>query len=1429
MKEDKQLSGQAQRRIKTLENALKAKRSESQAWKQLADRQARQMEKDAHAQTIQGINSRVDLFRERLSRTNEELRANKAERALNDTTRKLNETARKLSSTANQLQKQLEREQRILNGMLKPPAIQKLLKAEREKAVAKAEAHKDEVFRNYKERKHVTETVNRIRNMRKELQRMLTNPTDRSYIPAELAGSVVGLLDALEGIGEPKPGTTARERYDDAARAARNMAKEYGKLKNDEDYAFASEYDDEIDQQIQEIESIISVRARMTGDRARAEVNALAEDPTRSETLDLLTAQDYEEIYAAVRAVRDSLKQATKMLNSSQWNDVYDAIRSVVDQQQSMTSFADAKKHEQNKRLRMLDNMSVMRAVEMMSGWDRNAALYQLMHGVENGARDAMGWVMNYNKAMQELKTGKNEQTYRRALTKAEDFGAVDKTSGKAVKMTKLQAIQLYMTWQREAHNDKLIHPQKGGATIRDAVAIQDGKGSRAASHTIKLTPELIARINDSFTDWDRAYMKAVRDYLTREAKATNQVLYKLKHRVLTTEDYYVPYIVDKGYLETKLEGSDVFNLFVKTPGSTQALQKKAPQPVIIDGMDTMLAKHVQDTANYVGLALPIRDFAKVYNGRLAAEEDGEVYTSLKKTIQDNFQDKGLNLIVQALLDVQGGSKGNSWSTHIAETLNKLQGAFVRSALLINPSVTIKQAASYIAAESVLSHRALTAGNRPIFTGQDASHSPSLIAQLFAAPEGRTAQRLYDEIDQHTSLHYERRLGMSQAELANEAQRSGKFKRWRNSIGAGMEQSSLGHGVRKAGEMLNPVTWIQRMDVATTAALWVAAKEQARMDLGITDSSSAAQNDAFWQRSTELYERVIRETQPMYDGLHRTANQKQHGGIMTYLFPFRTVPIQNHGQVASSYEALLAAKGKSKAEQAAARKFFAKTVWANTESAFIFSLMTFLAAAMKRKTKKYRDEDEELTPWSLGVGIGKDMLSTWFSVLYPVFGSELWNVGSRITDKIEGSSGYTYDAFTVGVVDMLNDLSSAGDKLFADAGKLMRGEDVSLEDLGSHGLALLTKAGKLAGIPADTIKTYVEGTLGNVEDLREGRIPALNDESWERSAGVNAERYLKAWLAGDLDKVDAVEAEMLRTYQDNGKTEEKAQEALKSKLTSTAKAALAEGRMDIQDAMDFLEETGFYDGDQAWKKVREWSETAEHAEDEDYSYSTYKPLYEAIDANHEIADMVAEMTAHGIQESNIKSQVKSYLVEQYVAGKVSKDKLKNQLSRYCKIVATDDVSKILNDADCKKACGYGTGELNEAYRAGNLDSSTVSSMLQRYGGMSAADAKKRVRWLDLQKANPSLEVSESSCNNWYDGSAKSRENGHESAKAAGMSIEQYLQAKAVLDKAKDANGNGTGEDEVIAALSQMNLTARQKDALYYERYKGTTKYSKKTW
>ena len=792
-------------------------------------------------------------------------------------------------------------------------------------------------------------------------------------------------------------------------------------------------------------------------------------------------------------------------------------------------------------------------------------------------------------------------------------------------------------------------------------------------------------------------------------------------------------------------------------------------------------------------------------------------------------------------------------------------------------------------------------------------------------------------------------------------------------------QYKIGHVARRTGENLNPLTWIQRMDVATTAALWVACKEQAKLDKLTVGS------EEFWKRTTELYERCIRETQPMYDGLHRTANQKQAGGLMQYLFPFRTVPIQNHGQLAASYEAYKAAReSKNEAKIKEAGKFFRKTVWAQTESAFVFSAMTFLAAILKRKTKKYRDEEGEFDAGSFTKGLLTDVGSTLISVLNPMYGSELFNLGSRAVDKFEGNSGYTYDAFSVGVVDMINDLASSGDRLLADAGKIVRGENVNAADFWNHAMNLLVKGGKLAGIPADTVKTYFEGTKGNIQDAIDGRIPALNDESWERDAATNARRYMKAIQAGDTEKAETVMEEMRENYKeekpglsekaitrkvrnalasyikeqytskeiseedaisylvdntgkkendafwqireweakkahkgdaeytfspyehlreliDNGKdlTGEiaylqehgKTASAINSDIKKYIRQQFDGGELNEQEAMKMLQKyhkvkddrTGKYRNDtedEAWFILDEWKAGIESEDDEEFSYEKYRKLYSAMDNDDDASAAWEEMSEHGVSDDTLKKAVSAHLQKQFQAGEISEDVAIDRLQSYRgmdedeaywqvdKWKSSDAAYKAGEDfnesnyrdlyaaidgnkdpaAAMKELTSHGYKEsdvytqakkyLSEKLEKGEITEQAFKNKLSRYCKIVKADevddavqsVKNSVRYKKLMESKPNLDATESQVNAWYDGTANTRNNGHESAKTAGMSIENYIKAKTILADVKDANGNRTGEDEYIAALTKITwLTPRQKDALYYERYKGTTKYSHKTW
>ena len=164
-------------------------------------------------------------------------------------------------------------------------------------------------------------------------------------------------------------------------------------------------------------------------------------------------------------------------------------------------------------------------------------------------------------------------------------------------------------------------------------------------------------------------------------------------------------------------------------------------------------------------MATAIRDFAKIFNGKVSTNDNGVGYTSLKAEIERNFGKEGVHLITQALIDIQGGSTQSGWKSGLEDFLKKLQTSFVRHALLFNLSVTIKQAASYVAAGSIISREALLKGNRSILNKNEASHSASLITQIFLNPNGKTAQKIFARADKYTALHADRRNGMNFAEV----------------------------------------------------------------------------------------------------------------------------------------------------------------------------------------------------------------------------------------------------------------------------------------------------------------------------------------------------------------------------------------------------------------------------------------------------------------------------------------------------------------------------------------------------------------------------------------------------------------------------------------------------------------------------------------
>jgi hypothetical protein len=901
----------------------------------------------------------------------------------------------------------------------------------------------------------------------------------------------------------------------------------------------------------------------------------------------------------------------------------------------------------------------------------------------------------------------------------------------------------------------------------------------------------------------------------------------------------------------------------------------RAANPILLEDITRTVNRQISNVSRYAGLTEALKQFGNIYNVQTKGFTD-----SVKKAMAKSYGKTGQDYIQNLITDMVCGRSTPG------TIFDRIKGNYAQAVLSANLSVTIKQAASYPTA-------AATIGWKPLMK-----------ALAKGGKNGRIISRADRAlIDAYSPLLWKRSQGAIDTEIGDMAH----AQDW----------------TKKAKWLMG---WIEKTDIATVGRLWYAAEYYVTDNFNL-EKGSAEQirngESPYYRKVAEIFNRIVEETQPNYTVLQRPDILRNPNKLLRSMVMFSTQRFQN-GQILmdafAEYGAMrtLDRKGSTEETKTARREAKRKLTWAITSqvvSAVVLNAMTLLAGAVMHRMNPWRDDDDEIT---LESTVGT-MLDGWVESLAGSFlgGAELYET---LDSLLTGSTYYGND---VGGLSSINDFASAIVNLGQKATKLVGDENSTPEDWAKLAKTQLWKVGEylsqMTGVPAANIRKILDGASLHVQDAMKTHLFSY-EAGLTRNAGTNARRYLKAWIDGDREKVDAVEAEMLRNYQDGGKSEEKAREELRTKLTAAGKESFEAGTLDKQDAVDFLVETGFYDAneaygkimewevkaehkgeedyhysqyerflddleagksfgeaakdylahgytekqlqsaaaddvrerfeageitedeavkqltrnagkdkDKAWKTVQGWLGAMEHPDEEDYSWGQYDSIDEALAGNKNVKGLVSELTAHGVKEENITQHIKEQLIHNYVDGKTTEAALKNQLSRYLGIVAKEDVDKILTDANSKRLYGVAYSSLDEEYRAGKIKKADLKAALTRLGGLSSADADKKIRFYDTQKEHPDLDISEGICNAWYDGTAKSRQNGHQGAKAAGMSLEDYLKARETLDKITDTNGNRTGEDEFIQALSQMNLTARQKDALYYERYKGTTKFSVKPW
>ena len=956
------------------------------------------------------------------------------------------------------------------------------LKKGQDKKIAEMKIENRQYRKNLSEQKKQTEAKNKIRRLHKQMRQMLMKPKEGMYVPQDLVRSVIDVCEAVN-LGA-KEETQLYNALDDARQY-------FEKMKNDPDYNFASEYDEDIDYELQRI-----------ANKFKNNGNSIYD----------LSSADLDEVYDAMKMVYKTIRRATELIRKEGETNARKAAERVIHEVRSakgVSSFMSTHKVIRKFPEFTLKSLNSYRAFRRITGY-ADGEFMQEWRELNEGQRKMLKIQQDGEAILADVMEDENVVKLMKTFDKKQgmvDTGLVYE-DGKKVQVTKGMRMALVM---HGMNKDNLRHMVYGGVTMpnMDLYLKGDKKGAyNTTKKAVGVTSAKIQAMEDAMSPEEkkvlRAFKKLFHEYTGSVINETSMELYGFKK---ANEKNYYPISVDENYIATDITGLKMDKTLEGAGFLKERVQ--STKPLVLESIIDTAQRSLKITSEFGGLAIPIRNFNKVYNGSTwkVTDVDSEDVSAKSVLVQDDTVHKAMqdvwgrmasNYIDNLISDLQNARTGES------TVFDMLRGNFAGSVLTGNWSVIMKQAASYPTAVATL-------GWEPVMKALAKGGKHGL-------PISSADREL---IAKYTPLLWYRNKGNSTQEMADID-----------------NLNSLTNRMPVVKEVKN---MIQKVDVATVGRIWYAS--QYYVDANYKSLKKGT--DAYYRQVAEVFNRCVEDTQPNYTVMQRPDYLRDPSKIKKVMFMFMTQRMQNGGIL---YDAAcnLHAKNQNgtKEQKKQARKEFAWAVSSQLVSAAVLSTMTFLARGLLHKVNPYRDDENELTTESV--------MSEWMNgVLGSLSGSfiggnELYNlVYSAITKEkyygIEVSLFSEISSLCESIVKMGNGVIDA----FSDSDEEAENGKDAIKN------AFFDAAGvvaKMCGIPVDNVKNVAVGIWKNVEDVTSGEgLFSFSTDKEEPKANVYGKKIYDALMDGDK-KTAAQYREKMK--QNGKKGEGDVETAVKDQLAS---------------------------------------------------------------------------------------------------------------------------------------------------------------------------------------------------------------------------------------------------------------------------------------
>lgn len=646
------------------------------------------------------------------------------------------------------------------------------------------------------------------------------------------------------------------------------------------------------------------------------------------------------------------------------------------------------------------------------------------------------------------------------------DFGLYDEKEKEInnkvvkVKITPAMAISIYQmskNMDNKRHfvlgslnkkmNETLKDDLISGLNIPNNELWSKGKFEEAKSkcHTVIFNEFTLKKITDYVENnklllefsraTDKFFNEVSRKYMDETAK-------RLYGYPISIKSHYFPVSTNKNYVKTDFE-TVILDASLENTGFTKH-RTKGHNPIWLDDVTSVINSHMNRLAKYASYTPVIKDFQKVYNYTAKNYQ-----ASIKDEIERKWGKSATNYIENFIADLQK-------PYHSSQKLSKVRGNFAQSVLAMNLSVTMKQAASYPTAAAIIGYKPLA---KALAYGENAVGEKKVLFY-------RTNRA---EINSMTGVFFDRYQGDNTAEM----------REFINSDG----------WAKKVPYLMN---WIQKADVATTGRLWQACKYYVEDELKIEKYKNGTNEytDEYKKALVETYEKVIKNTQPMYSTVHRPAVLRSHNELMRTLTMFMTQRLQNFGimvEATGNYRA----KAKefkfnptdaNKKALAKAKKQFVRAISSQIVAGMTLSAMTLLAKTLIHGLDRYKDDEGELTWLSVLSTFGTDFIETMSGCV--LWGNEAYEVISNII-KANGGTVYNSDIVDLGVFNTINDLQDAIIGMI----RTCTADEFDGDKFVKYSYKIASCAAKAFGIPLDNAKNIIMGGVNLVKDCVDNGSP----------------------------------------------------------------------------------------------------------------------------------------------------------------------------------------------------------------------------------------------------------------------------------------------------------------------------------------------------